>query len=74
MSFAVPTIWRKPKDYIEDYYFCLVNVKGFSSKSKSKNAYSNLDLTRSLVPHDASMPISLPPHKGLESVPSSSFV
>ncbi|XP_076819428.1 uncharacterized protein LOC143465141 [Clavelina lepadiformis] len=69
MPFAIFTIWREPKDHIEDCYFCLINVKGFSSKTKSKTAYPNLDLARILVPHDASLPVPLPPHGDLESVP-----
>ena len=44
-------------------------VKGFSAKTKSKIAYPNLDSARRPVPHDASLPVPLPPHGGLEFVP-----
>ena len=69
MPFAIPMIWREPKDHIQDCYFCLVNVKEFSSKTKSKIAYPNLDSTSRPVPHDASLPILLFPHGGLEPGP-----
>ena len=46
--------------------FCLVNVKGFSSKSKI--AYLNLDSARRFVPLDASMSIPLPLHGVVESL------
>nr|XP_022910777.1 uncharacterized protein LOC111421790 isoform X4 [Onthophagus taurus] len=25
MKFAIPRIWREPKDHVNDYYFCIVN-------------------------------------------------
>ena len=67
MPFAVFMIWQEPKDHNQDCHYCLVNVKEFFSKSKS--AHSSLDSAKRPVPHDASMLVLLPPHKGLESVP-----
>ena len=68
MPFAVPMIWREPKDHIQDCYFCLVNVKGFSRKYRIKISYLNLDSVRRPVAHDASMPAPLPPKNGLATL------
>ena len=69
MPFAVPMVWRDPRDHAEDCYFCIVNVRGFTAKRKSKIIYRNLDSARRPVPHDDTMPAPLPPQDGLESVP-----
>lgn len=61
MPFAVPMIWREQKDHITDCYFCLTNVKGFSSKSKHKINYPNLDSALRPVPHDINLPVPVPP-------------
>ena len=66
MLFAVPMIWKEPKDHIQDCYFCLINVKWFSMKYRMKISYSNLDSSRRPVPHDASMPALLPSKNGLD--------
>ena len=69
MPFAVPMIWRKPKDHIQDCHLCFVNVKRFSSKCKSKITYPNLDSAWRPVSHDATMLVSLRLHGSLESDP-----
>ena len=68
MLFAVPMIWRKLKDHIQDCYFCLVNVQRFSRKHRMKISYPNLDLARRPVPLDASMPAPLPPKTGVDTL------
>ena len=43
MPFAIPMIWREPKNHVDDCYFCLTKVKGFSAKNRKNIAYPNLD-------------------------------
>ena len=68
MLFAVPMIWREPKDHNQDCYFCLANVKGFSKKHRMKISYPNLDSARRPVPHDNFMPAPIPPKNGLDTL------
>ena len=66
--FAIPMIWREPKDHYNDCYFCAVNTAGFSSKNKHQIVYPNLDSAMRLVPHDSTLLIPVPPADGLDSV------
>jgi hypothetical protein len=48
MLFAVPLVWREPKDC----YFCLTNITGItSSKSKHTVKYPNVPSAMRPVPH-----------------------
>jgi len=69
MPFAIPMIWREPRDHHSDCYFCCVKTSGFSAKTKHKMAYLNLDSAIRPVSHDNSMPVPQPPPDGLDSVP-----
>ena len=68
MPFAIPMIWREAKNHFQDCYFCLVNVKGFSSKHRKKITYPNLNSALRPVPHDPSMPAPFPPEDGLANL------
>ena len=68
MPFAIPMIWREPKDHFQDFYFRLVNAKGFSSKHRKKITYRNIDSALRPVPHEPPMPAPLPPEDGLASL------
>ena len=61
MPFAVPMVWRKPRDHGLDCYFCLTNIKGFSKNMKHKIRYPNLDSARRPVKHDFCLPVPVPP-------------
>ncbi|GFU45911.1 uncharacterized protein TNCV_5102161 [Trichonephila clavipes] len=61
MPFAIPMIWREPKDHSSDYYFCLTNVKGVTSKSKHTVAYPDLQSAMRPVPGH-SEELSIPKH------------
>lgn len=60
MKFAIPMIWREPQNHVNDCYFCMTDIKGFSSKSKHKIQYHNIPSARRPVPHDESMPVPKP--------------
>ena len=42
LRFGILRIWRKPANHVDDCYFCIVNVAGFSSKNKFKINYPNI--------------------------------
>ncbi len=68
MSFAIPMIWREPRDHHADCYFCNTNTTGFSVKNKHKIIYPNLDSARRPIPHDDTLPIPFPPQDRLDSI------
>jgi hypothetical protein len=42
MPFAVPMVWREPKDHSTDCYFCITKIKGILSKFKKSVKYPNI--------------------------------
>ena len=61
MPFAIPMVWREPKNHLNDCYFCMTYVKGFTGKSKDKIKYSSCPSAILPVAHDESLPIPTPP-------------
>lgn len=57
MPFAIPMIWREPKDHQTDCYFCLTNIKGITSKSKYIVKYPNLPSAMRPVLHSEEFPV-----------------
>jgi hypothetical protein len=61
MPFAIPMIWREPRDHCSDCYFCLTNISGYSKKNKSAILYPNCESALKPVPHDAVNLVPKPP-------------
>ncbi|GFT77789.1 uncharacterized protein TNCV_8051 [Trichonephila clavipes] len=60
--FAVPMIWREPKNHSDDCYFCSGSVQGFNLKNMKGISYPTIicSAIRS-VPHGPDLPIPSPP-------------
>src|SRR5215470_1287932 len=61
LPFAVPMVWREPKNHVDDCYFCLTNISGFSKKNKFGIKYPDCESALKPVAHDESYPIPVPP-------------
>ena len=61
MPFAIPMIWMEQKDHVNDCYFCMTNVSGFSAKNMKFIEYPNLASAMRPVKHDESLPLPNPP-------------
>jgi hypothetical protein len=72
MPFAVPMVWREPRNNLDDCYFCIINVIGFFVQSKHKTEYPDIPSASRPVRHDVSMPVPEPPEEyTLDSEPES---
>jgi hypothetical protein len=72
MPFAIPMIWRKAKNHINDCYFCCVNIKGYNAKNKHSITYCDVGSVTRPVPHDADLPVPTILENVLSSSPSCS--
>ncbi|UYV69091.1 hypothetical protein LAZ67_6002396 [Cordylochernes scorpioides] len=61
MPFAVPMIWREPKDHSSDCYFYLTKTIGITSKSRHTVEYPDLPSAMRPVPHSDILPVPQPP-------------
>jgi hypothetical protein len=61
MPSAVPMLWREPRVPLNDCYFCVTKITGFSWFSKHKIEYPNIPSALRSVPQDDSMPVPKPP-------------
>ncbi|UYV60728.1 hypothetical protein LAZ67_1002045 [Cordylochernes scorpioides] len=61
MPFAVPMIWREPKDHSSDCYFYLTKTTGITSKSRHTVEYPDLPSAMRPVPHSDILPVPQPP-------------
>ena len=63
MPFAVPMVWREPKDHTSDCYFCITKIKGITSKSKHTVHYPNIPSAMRPILHNQNLPVPQPPEK-----------
>jgi hypothetical protein len=61
MPFGVPMVWREPKNHLNDCYFCLTNVAGFTKKNKHKITYPDCESALKPVLHNQGIPVPVPP-------------
>ena len=61
MPFAVPMVWREPKDHVTDCYFCLTDIAGDTAKTKKHIVYPNLQSAMRPVKHSDELPVPIPP-------------
>ena len=59
LKFGVPMVWREPKNYVYDCYFCLVNVKGFNKKNKQHLQYPNVHSAMRPITHSDKVPVPI---------------
>ena len=59
-NFAVPMVWREPRNHADDCYFCLTNITGFSASSRKKIKSPNLQSAMRPVPHSDDLPVLTP--------------
>ena len=57
LKFAIPMVWREPKDHYSDCYFCAVKTTGINRKNKKTLDYPNLASAIRPVPHSLELPI-----------------
>ena len=66
MRFGVFMVWREPKNYHDDCYFCMVNMSGWNQQKKKDCYDSDIESARRPIPHCAEIPVpvftSLPDH------------
>ena len=60
-NFAVPMVWREPRNHADDCYFCLTNITGFDASSRKNIKYPNLRSAMRSVPHSVDLPGPTPP-------------
>ncbi|GBP72447.1 hypothetical protein EVAR_24358_1 [Eumeta japonica] len=69
-KFGTPTIWREPRNHLEDCYFCRVNVNGLNTKNRAKWQYPSTSCVQRPVQRlpDSSVPknISKPLEQDIE--------
>ena len=61
MTFAIPTIWREPKDHKTDCYFCMTKISGITAKIRHTVKYPKIPSVIRPVAHSTELPIHTAP-------------
>ena len=61
MPFAIPMVWREPKNHKYECYFCYVSDSCFSIRNKHKIACPKVDAAIKPIPHNGSNLLILEP-------------
>jgi len=69
LRFAIPMVWREPKDPCKNCYFCVVKTKGINRKNRNSVTYPNIDSAMRPIPHSEELPV--PVYEGLPQLESS---
>jgi len=59
LRFAIPMVWREPKDHCNHCYFCAVKTKGINRKNRNSLTYPNLDSAIRPIPHSEELAVSV---------------
>ena len=74
LKFAVPMVWREPKNHFDDCYFCINDMTGFNKHKKANWQYPSLDSAIRPVAHSEDLPVpvftSLPEIDETEEIPA----
>ena len=68
LRFAIPMVWREPKDHYSDCYFCGIKTKGSNRKNATSLTYPSLDSAIRPVVHSEELPV--PVFEGLPQLES----
>lgn len=60
---GIPMIWAEPKDHVNNCYFCLIQTKGVTTKSKHTVQYPNFSSANRSILHSAELPVPKPPNQ-----------
>jgi hypothetical protein len=71
MPFAIPRIWREPRNHHDDCYFCFFYISKFKGNKQHKSIeYPSVPSSISPMPHSEELPIPKPPQTVEEESPS----
>lgn len=70
-KFLTPTIWREPRNHLDDCYFCSLNINGINTKNRVKWQYPSTTCVQRPVQHSPDFLVSKNILEPSEETPSS---